>query len=60
MRIVEGGPLEGDRLVAVIVWMNRAHPPLLVELYQLATRRDDEIRAATDTEVLDVEDLVLV
>lgn len=38
----------------------RAHPPLLVELYQLATRRDDEIRAATDTEVLDAEDLVLV
>jgi cAMP-dependent protein kinase regulator len=38
----------------------RAHPPLLVELYQLATRRDDEIRAATDTEVLALEDLVLV
>jgi cAMP-dependent protein kinase regulator len=38
----------------------RAHPPLLVELYQLATRRDDEIRAATDTEVLAAEDLVLV
>jgi cAMP-dependent protein kinase regulator len=38
----------------------RAHPLLLVELYQLATRRDDEIRAATDTEVLAAEDLVLV
>jgi cAMP-dependent protein kinase regulator len=38
----------------------RAHPPLLVELYQLATRRDDEIRAATETEVLAADDLVLV
>jgi CRP-like cAMP-binding protein len=38
----------------------RAHPALLVELYELATRRDDEIRAATDTEVIDAEDLVLV
>lgn len=38
----------------------RAHPPLLVELYQLATRRDDEIRAVTETEVLAADDLVLV
>lgn len=38
----------------------RKHPPLLVELYQLATRRDDEIRAATDTELLTADDLVLV
>jgi cAMP-dependent protein kinase regulator len=38
----------------------RAHPMLLVELYLLATRRDDEIRAATETEVLTADDLVLV
>jgi cAMP-dependent protein kinase regulator len=38
----------------------RKHPPLLVELYQLATRRDDEIRAATETELLTADDLVLV
>ena len=38
----------------------RAHPPLLVELYQLATRRDDEIRAVTETEVLTADELVLV
>jgi cAMP-dependent protein kinase regulator len=38
----------------------RAHPQLLVELYQLATRRDDEIRAATETELLTADDLVLV
>jgi cAMP-dependent protein kinase regulator len=43
-----------------LLTLMRAHPPLLVELYQLATRRDDEIRAATDSEVLAVEDLVLV
>jgi cAMP-dependent protein kinase regulator len=38
----------------------RAHPQLLVELYTLATRRDDEIRAATETELLAADDLVLV
>lgn len=41
----------------------RAHPPLLVELYELATRRDDEIRAATEgAEVLltSDDDVVLV
>ncbi|HEX6241834.1 MAG TPA: cyclic nucleotide-binding domain-containing protein [Polyangiales bacterium] len=38
----------------------RAHPPLLVELYLLATRRDDEIRAASESEVLTADDLVLV
>ncbi len=38
----------------------RKHPPLLVELYQLATRRDDEIRAATESELLTADDLVLV
>jgi hypothetical protein len=32
----------------------------LVELYQLATRRDEEIRAATETELLTADDLVLV
>lgn len=38
----------------------RRHPALLVELYQLATRRDEEIRAATETEELMADDLVLV
>jgi CRP-like cAMP-binding protein len=38
----------------------RKHPPLLVELYQLATRRDDEIRAASESELLTADDLVLV
>jgi cAMP-dependent protein kinase regulator len=41
----------------------REHPPLLVELYDLATRREDEVRAATaqgEDEALDAEDAILV
>jgi len=38
----------------------REMPPLLVELYDLATRRDDEVRAAAENDVLDAEDVILV
>lgn len=43
-----------------LLTLMRKHPPLLVELYQLATRRDDEIRAASESELLTADDLVLV
>ncbi len=38
----------------------RKYPGLLVELYDLATRRDDEVRAAAEHDVLDAEDVILV
>jgi cAMP-dependent protein kinase regulator len=38
----------------------RAYPLLLVELYELATRREDEIRAATSDETLSADDIILV
>jgi CRP-like cAMP-binding protein len=39
----------------------RKYPPLLVELYDLATRRDDEVRAASeDAELIADDDVVLV
>lgn len=38
----------------------RRYPPLLVELYELATRREDEIRAAADDVTLEADDTVLV
>jgi hypothetical protein len=38
----------------------RQYPGLLVELYELATRREDEIRAASGDEVLSADDTVLV
>jgi len=38
----------------------REFPPLLVELYDLATRRDDEVRAASEGVVLDAEDVILL
>jgi CRP-like cAMP-binding protein len=40
----------------------REYPPLLVELYDLATRREDEVRAATadDDETLDADDAIIV
>jgi CRP-like cAMP-binding protein len=38
----------------------RKYPALLVELYELATRRDDEVRAATEHDPLDTEDVILV
>lgn len=38
----------------------REFPPLLVELYDLATRRDDEVRAVSENTVMDAEDVILV
>lgn len=38
----------------------REHPTLLAELYDLATRRDDETRSVVAQQALDVEDVVLV
>lgn len=37
----------------------RAYPRLLVELYALATRRDEEIRAATGDEALSADDILV-
>lgn len=37
----------------------RSYPPLLVELYALATRRDEEIRAATGDEALAADDILV-
>ncbi len=38
----------------------RKYPALLVELYDLATRRDDEVRAATELDTEGAEDVILV
>jgi cAMP-dependent protein kinase regulator len=38
----------------------RSYPLLLVELYELATRREDEIRAATSDETMAADDTILV
>ncbi len=38
----------------------RKYPPLLVELYDLATRRDDEVRAASEDEVMLADDDVVL
>jgi hypothetical protein len=38
----------------------RSYPLLLVELYELATRREDEIRAATSDETMSADDTILV
>ncbi len=40
--------------------LTRKYPGLLVELYDLATRRDDEVRAATEHDIMDVDDVILV
>jgi len=37
----------------------RTYPPLLVELYALATRRDEEIRAATEDDTLPADDILV-
>jgi CRP-like cAMP-binding protein len=36
------------------------HPALLNELYELATRREDELRSVVAQEALDIEDVVLL
>ncbi|UJR86502.1 cyclic nucleotide-binding domain-containing protein [Sandaracinus amylolyticus] len=38
----------------------RAHPTLLSELYELATKREEETRSVVAQQALDVEDVVLV
>jgi cAMP-dependent protein kinase regulator len=38
----------------------RAHPQLLSELYDLATKRDDEMRSIVGQEALDAEEVVLL
>jgi len=42
----------------LLTTLMRGYPPLLVELYDLATRRDEEIRAATD-DALATEDILV-
>jgi cAMP-dependent protein kinase regulator len=42
-----------------LVRLMRKYPALLVELYDLATRRDEEIRAATGDEALSAEDILV-
>jgi hypothetical protein len=37
----------------------RTYPRLLVELYALATRRDEEIRAAAGDEALSADDILV-
>ena len=38
----------------------REHPTLLSELYELATKREEETRSVVAQQALDVEDIVLV
>lgn len=38
----------------------RTYPALLVELYELATRRDEEIRAVTDNDSLSADDEIIL
>jgi len=38
----------------------RRHPALLAELYELATKREEETRSVVAQEALDVDDIVLV
>jgi cAMP-dependent protein kinase regulator len=48
--------IAGDKLKTLM----RRYPPLLVELYDLATRRDEEIRAAVDDEeALSADDILV-
>lgn len=47
--------LSRERLVQIM----RTYPQLLVELYDLATRRDEEIRAAAGDEALSAEDILV-
>lgn len=48
--------LERDQFQEAI----REHPTLLGELYELATKRDEEMRTVVAQETLDVEDIVLL
>lgn len=47
--------ITGDRLAALM----RLYPPLLVELYDLATRRDEEIRAYAGDDTLSADDILV-
>jgi cAMP-dependent protein kinase regulator len=47
--------LSGEKLTHLM----RAYPALLVELYDLATRRDEEIRASAGSEALSADDILV-
>ena len=47
--------ISGEKLSQLM----RIYPPLLVELYDLATRRDEEIRATGSTEAVTADDILV-